>query len=213
MKVLSGQPCAFNSKLSTFNYHAMDKIRAFIAVRLPAEVRRRLMLIETRLVESRADVKWVAEENFHITLKFLGPVEEERIGAVCESVECAITGVKPFELTFAGVGAFPRPSSPRVVWVGTPSGADEMRSLAGRIDDAMEGLGFPKEDRPFSGHVTLGRVRNPHGTEKLRDCIESMRDEQAGMVRVDGVSVMKSELFRAGPVYSSIADLGFRAAE
>ena len=188
----------------------MDRIRTFIAVRLPAEVRRRLMSIEERLMESRADVKWVPEENFHITLKFLGPVEHERIAAVCEAVECAVTGVRPFEMTFAGVGAFPRPSSPRVVWVGTTSGADEMKSLAGRIENAMEVLGFPKEDRPFSGHVTLGRVRSPRATEKLRDCIESLRDERAGKVQVDGVSVMKSELFRSGSEYSSIADLGFQ---
>ncbi len=184
-------------------------VRTFIAVRLPAEVRRRLMLIETRLMQCGADVKWVPEENFHITLKFLGPVEQDRIAPVCEAVECAVAGVKAFDLTFGGVGAFPRPSSPRVVWVGTPSGADEMKSLAGRIEDAMEVLGFSKEDRPFSGHVTLGRVRNPRGTEKLRDCIESMRDEQAGSAQIDGVSVMKSELLRSGPEYSAIADLGF----
>jgi 2'-5' RNA ligase len=88
-----------------------------------------------------------------------------------------------------------------------------MKSLAGRIETAMEVLGFPKEDRPFSGHVTLGRVRSPRATEKLRDCIERLRDEQAGSAQVDGVSVMKSELFRSGPEYSSIADLGFQIAE
>ncbi len=189
----------------------MEKIRTFIAVRLPAEVRRRLMQIEKRLMQSGADVKWAPEENFHITLKFLGDVEQARIPAVEEAVRRAVSGLDAFDLTLAGVGAFGRPL--RVVWVGITSGSGELKSLAGRVEDALAEVGFPKEDRPFSAHVTLGRVRSPRGVERLRECIESLKNEPAGDVHVAGVTVMKSELRREGSTYTPIADLGFRVSD
>lgn len=189
----------------------MDKIRTFVAVRLPAEIRRRLMLVEKRLMQSGADVKWVPEENFHITLKFLGDVEQNRLSAVKDAVGRAVEGASAFDLSLAGVGAFGRPL--RVVWVGIASGKDELKSLAKRVEDELAGIGFPAEDRPFSAHITLGRVRSPRGIEKLSACIESLNDEPVGDVHVDGASVMKSELRREGPAYTPIADLGFRISD
>lgn len=189
----------------------MVKARIFIAVRLPAEIRRRLMQIEKRLMESGADVKWVPEENFHVTLKFLGDVEQDRMAAVTEAVQCAVSGIEPFELSLAGVGAFGRPL--RVVWVGITSGGDELKSLANRVEDALAAIGFPREERPFSAHMTLGRVRSPRGLARLEQCIESLKSESVGALRVDGASVMKSELRREGPTYTAIADLGFRIAD
>ncbi|MBP6964421.1 MAG: RNA 2',3'-cyclic phosphodiesterase [Armatimonadetes bacterium] len=185
----------------------MEKIRTFIAVKLPGEVRRRLAEIEKRLMESGADVKWVPEENFHITLKFLGGVEQAKMSGVREAVERAASGVRPFDLGFAGVGSFGRPT--RVVWVGIESGRDELRSLAALVDGELAGVGFPREDRPFGAHVTLGRVRSPRGAESLRERIEELKNERAGSAPVDGVSVMRSELRPGGPVYTALADVRF----
>ncbi len=186
----------------------MDTIRAFIAVRLPAEVKRRLTQIEKRLMQSGADVKWVPEENFHITLKFLGDVDANRMPAVRDAVERAVRGAEAFDLALAGVGTFGRP--PRVVWVGIAAGRDELKSLARRVENELAEAGFPREDRPFSAHITLGRVRSPRGVEELRAGIESLKDEVVGTARAEGAAVMKSELRREGSVYTAIADLRFQ---
>ena len=188
----------------------MDKLRLFVAIEIPAEVRRQLAEIEKQLLASGADVKWVPETNFHITLKFLGNVDADRVDPVSKAVESAVKDAAPFETSFAGVGAFPNLRRPNVVWVGMTSGGAEMQSLAERVDKALEKLGFAREERPFSAHVTVGRSRTGRNAEKLTELIETLRDAEAGSFRVESVAVMKSELRPAGPVYTQIADLGFR---
>ncbi len=184
----------------------MENLRLFIAVEIPAEVRKRLGEIEKELVASGADVKWVPEGNFHATLKFLGGVSSARVDAVTSAIEGAVQGVPGFEVCLAGVGAFPNLRRPNVVWVGMKSGADQMKVLAERVERAMEPLGFAPEKRPFSPHITLGRARTPKNAERLKELIERLRDEEAGAFRVEGVALMKSDLRPTGPVYTRIAD-------
>lgn len=186
----------------------MDKIRTFIAVRLPAAARRRLAEVEEALKESGADVKWVSEENLHITLKFLGYVENERMAAVCDAVKSAVDGLRPFDMSLSGVGAFPKPARPSVVWVGVRSGSEELKALAKQVEVAMERIGFAPEPRKFSAHVTVGRVKSAAGSHKLREAIERLRDEPVDSARVSGVAVMKSELYRTGPVYTVLKEFG-----
>lgn len=190
----------------------IDKIRSFIAVPIPGEARRRLAEIGNRLAESRADVKWVVEDNFHITLKFLGYVgaDSGRLEAVGRAVESAIEGAAPFDAVLSGVGAFPKPARPSVVWVGITAGAEELKALAERVECALERIGFARESRPFSAHITLGRVKSPKNLDKLRDVMETLREEHAGSFRVESVAVMRSDLRPTGPVYTRIGDCGFR---
>jgi RNA 2',3'-cyclic 3'-phosphodiesterase len=208
--------CEFAESVSPVSHQlleiAMESIRTFIAVPLPTDIRRRLAEVTTRLMQSGADVKWVPEGNFHITLKFLGNVERTRVSAVCGAVEKAVDGVRAFDLYLSGVGAFPKPSRPSVVWVGITSGGDELKALAKCAEEALEDIGFPREAREFSAHITLGRVKYPGGDGTLREAIENLRNETVGRVHVDTVVVMKSELRRTGPVYTPIADFGLRVA-
>jgi len=189
----------------------MDKIRTFIAIELPGEVRRRLAEIEKELLASGADVKWVPETNFHITLKFLGGVDADRVDALTKAVESATEGVSTFDAAFAGVGAFPNVRRPNVVWVGIVSGGEEMKALAARVDSALEKLGFAREERPFSAHVTIGRSRTGRNADKLRELIEKLVEAEAGSYRVEAVSVMESELRPTGPIYSRIAELRLKS--
>ncbi|MDI6829393.1 MAG: RNA 2',3'-cyclic phosphodiesterase [Armatimonadota bacterium] len=182
----------------------MEKIRTFIAVLLPSEVRSRLAEVEKRLIAAGADVKWVPEENFHITLKFLGGLEESKLNAVANAVSEALESTSKFEILLEGAGAFPRSSSPRVIWVGVKSGEDRLRDIAGRIETSLEKLGFQREGRPFSGHVTLGRVRTPRGLPRLREAIDELKDEFIGTVMIDSVAVMKSDLHPTGPTYTAL---------
>ena len=191
----------------------MDKIRTFIAVKIPADVRQRLAEVEAVLAASGADVKWVPEGNFHVTLKFLGYVEPDRMDAVKKAVESAVEGIGAFGVTLFGVGAFPKPGRPSVVWVGIGAGADELKALAERVESALERVGFAREERPFSPHITIGRVKTPRSLDKLRDAIEGLREEYVGAFEVESTAVMKSDLRPTGPIYSEIADFGFWIAD
>ena len=191
----------------------MDKVRTFIAALIPAEVRRRLAEVEEKLRASGADVKWVPEENFHITLKFLGYVEPERLEAVVRAAESAIKGLSPFDVSLSGVGAFPKPSRPSVVWIGITEGGEELKALAERIEAAMERIGFGCEQRPFSPHITAGRVKSPGKLDRLREIIERLREEHVGSFRAESVAVMRSDLRPTGPIYTEIANCKLQIAD
>jgi 2'-5' RNA ligase len=187
----------------------MDKIRTFIAVELPAVTRRRLAEVEKKLMASGADVKWVPEQNFHVTLKFLGYVEPHRVDPVMAATKAAIADVRPFDVTLFGAGAFPKPARPSVIWVGVTQGAEELKDLAERVESAMESVGFAREARAFSSHITVGRVRAPKNLDRLKELIEELREEPVDTFRVGGVAVMKSDLRPTGPIYTPLAEIEF----
>ena len=191
----------------------MDKVRTFVAIPIPAEIRRRLVEVEQDLMPAKAGVKWVPEDNFHVTLKFLGYVEPERLEAVARGVEAAVRGIGPFEVELAEVGAFPKITRPSVVWVGVTRGGQEMISLADRIDREMAKIGFERENRPFSPHITVGRVKSPknrgwppENLSGLRELIERHQNREVGSFGVEQVNIMRSELRITGPIYSVISD-------
>jgi len=191
----------------------METIRTFIAIQMPAEIRRKLAGIGEELKKSGADAKWVPEENFHITLKFLGNVTAERVTAVSEVVRSVVERTEAFDLVLSGVGAFPRLSRPSVVWVGISDGSDRIASLAEKIDIELGRLGFECENRPFSGHVTVARIRTPKNLERLKGMIENLQGQHIGAFGVESIAIMKSELRRTGPIYTAINEYGLRIVE
>ncbi len=132
-------------------------MRLFIAINLPQEERARLDREVRALRAARLPVRWVAADALHLTLKFLGEVPDGQVAEV-ETVSTAVAArFAPFRLELGGLGAFPNLRNPRVVWVGVQA-PPELARLAGALEDAMAGLGFPRETRPFSPHLTLGRA-------------------------------------------------------
>lgn len=184
----------------------MEKIRTFVAVQLPQEIHRRLAKIVGVLSGSGADVKWVAEDNFHVTMKFLGPVEQDHIPEVLRAIGSSLSGLAPFDLQLTDLGAFPRITHPSVIWAGISTGSKDLKTIAARLEAAMEPLGFKRESREFSAHVTLGRVRSMRGSEQLRASMERLRNEEIGHFTVQRIAVMKSDLKPSGPVYTPIAE-------
>ena len=138
-------------------------VRAFVAILLPDTVRAALGVEIERLRAFGRNVSWVAPDNLHVTLKFLGNVEPARLDDAVSALTVAAAVVAPFELAIVGLGAFPSPTRPRVLWAGLADGAGAAAKLARSVDSALAGHGFPPEDRPFAGHITLGRVREPRG--------------------------------------------------
>jgi len=152
-----------------------------------------------------AGVTWVAPENLHVTLKFLGGVEQPRLELVQAALARAVHGAAPFDLSVVGLGAFPSATRARVVWAGVVAGRGELTGLAASVEHELAPVGFPPEDRPFSPHVTLGRVREPRRNTELAAAFDREHAERFGVVRVDRLSLMRSDLSPRGARYSELS--------
>ncbi|MCL5103722.1 MAG: RNA 2',3'-cyclic phosphodiesterase [Armatimonadetes bacterium] len=184
----------------------MKVIRTFVAVLIDEGIRRRIAEVQEQLKKFAVGVKWVAPENLHITLKFLGDVREDELPRVHAAVGDAVKGMPRFEMSFGGLGAFPNLARARVVWVGIEDGREELRELAARVDENLAKLGFEKEDRPFRAHVTIGRVKDGGSVSGLALGIEEIDARELGSQQVLSVAVMESELSGKGPVYSPLSE-------
>lgn len=190
-----------------------ENIRTFIAVLISNDLKRKIAVVQEDFKKVAPEVKWVEEDNFHITVKFLGDVNSDRLKDVTLAVSQSVADLTPFEAEIGGFGAFPNARRPRVVWAGIETGQDELKALAERVENALETLGFPKEDRPFSAHVTIGRVRDERRVGGLTRALEDAETGRQGSIRVESVAIMKSELRRNGPIYSALAEVPLTGTE
>lgn len=185
----------------------MSSLRLFIAIPLPEAVQREFAVIQERLrrsLRSQADVKWVEPEHIHLTLKFLGHVEEDAVTPLEQTLDRLASEGGPFTLHCAGVGAFPSARSPRVIWVGVDQGGEEAARLAARVDEALEPLGFAPEERAFTPHLTLGRVRSSSRLTSLVKLLEAESFSSGMPFAADRVVLFQSTLTPQGPVYTAL---------
>ncbi len=186
----------------------MEEIRAFIAIELPPEIKVELASIIERLKAGHErSVKWVNAEGIHLTLKFLGNVSRDRVLDINSSIESVCGILSPFSLTLKGLGAFPNLKSPRVAWIGIGGDVGKVVELQKMIDRAMSSLGFIPEKRPFSPHLTLGRVRDRATRDEkamICDSISSSRQVSRQQFSVRSVSLMQSTLTRSGAIYTQL---------
>jgi len=180
-------------------------VRGFIAVDVgePALLGA-LEGVQRGLMATGADIKCVERENIHITLRFLGDVGEGRLDGLKSLVEGL--ELRPFPVEFRGVGVFPSLRRPRVVWAGLAAGAVGLAEVFRRLEDGVVGLGFRREGRGFSPHVTLGRVRSGRNREALIEEILGRSEEPLGEMAVERVRLKKSVLTPRGPIYSTLAE-------
>lgn len=172
-------------------------LRCFVAIELPDELRETIGELTRGLRASCGNVKWVPPKNLHLTLKFLGDTEESLIPEIREKLHEAASSHQPFSIAFRGAGAFPDLRRPRVVWAGAED-SHALVSLQRDVEKALSSLGFAPEGRPYSPHLTLGRVKSPGHTALLKREIEALKDTGFGLVEVAGISLMKSELKPSG---------------
>ena len=144
-------------------------------------------------------------DNYHLTLKFLGEVEDQRTAEMSAALAAATRGFQAFDIALAGLGAFPTPTRPRVLWAGVTGGGPRLTELAGAVDDALAAIGFPPEPRAFSAHITLARVREPRRDAGLADALARAASLELGSSRVDRIVLMRSQPSPAGARYSEVS--------
>ncbi len=184
----------------------MSRMRTFIAVPLNDAVRKKTVVLQQQLAQLGPKVKWVEPENLHVTMLFLGEVDAREVLDVCKVVENAAGKLPPLAMTVAGVGGFPNLRRPRTLWVGIEDGAQELIRLHDDIEVELLRLGcYRREDRSFTPHITLGRVRGDELTPELQAALTNNVNWVAGGVSVTDVHVMSSELTAGGPVYTVLS--------
>jgi RNA 2',3'-cyclic 3'-phosphodiesterase len=186
-------------------------IRTFIAIELSQELKSELAALQAKLKSPACTfIKWVAPDCIHITLKFLGNIPLQKVGAITAAIEQSSLGTAPFSLGLTELGAFPNLQKPGVLWVGIGDGLDKLATLQQRIDNNLLPLGFARENRPFSPHITLARLRESATLPEKRtfgERISSSACITLPQSQVDHISFMKSRLMPAGPVYSHLAEI------
>ncbi len=183
----------------------MRKLRTFIAVETPPDVVGRAAQLAKRFAPVGADVKWVAAENLHWTVKFLGDINPRDLAEVCQAIAAAARTVPPFQMTVAGAGAFPNIDRPRTLWLAAGEGGDGLVRLAEAIETETTKIGFRREGRRYEPHLTIGRVRSggPEQAE-LGRLLQEHADFAGGTMEVDEVVLFSSELRPEGPVYEAL---------
>ena len=186
----------------------MEQIRAFIAIELPQALKSEITHLQEQIkAKSRVPVRWVNPDNIHLTLKFLGDINVDIVDDIIRAIGEAARGSNPIHLGVKGLGVFPNPKRVQIIWVGLTGGLDKLTNLQQRIDNAVAGLGFPREKRPFSPHLTIARLRD-RATPAERQSMGQLIGETGFTSQLDfnagSVNLMKSQLTREGPIYSRL---------
>lgn len=186
-------------------------IRSFIAIELPAEVSATLEEIQKMLKSPQHNfVKWVPPANIHITLKFLGNISSEKIAGITNAMEQTSQTISPFQLELGEIGAFPNLKQPRVLWIGVKGETDKLQAMQANLEENLARLGFTRESRSFTPHLTLARLREGISSAERR----SFGDSIAGKsIKVEcqfaatKISLMKSQLLPSGAVYTRLTEV------
>ena len=172
-------------------------LRCFIAIEIPEPIKKEIGDIIDILKKYDVDIKWVIPDNLHLTLKFLGNTPDILITKISESLSIIISSYKPFYIKIYSTGVFPNRKYPRVIWVGIEE-SDILKKLKSDIEQSMVLFGFQKEDKEFTAHLTLGRVRSQKGVLRVVNELDIFKDKDFGTIPVDSVKLMKSELKPGG---------------
>ncbi len=190
-------------------------MRVFIAIDIDEEIRKGIADLQAELQNKldikKSDVKWVNPKNIHLTLKFLGGIKDKDIVDVCNITRETTGRHKRFELDIETVGYFGGKSA-RVLWVGTGKGSENLLELQKDLEQQLDSAGWPAEQRQFSGHLTLCRIRNPKAGVKLAQITENYRDFKLGSISADSVTVYQSRLAPSGPVYTAMGNYKFKGS-
>lgn len=185
-------------------------MRAFIAIPLPEEAKQRLFEIQETLKAAQADVKWVNPNDIHITLKFMGDLNEKKLALIKEITASVANDHPAFQARIACLGTFPHRESPQVIWMGIDQGDEQIKLLNADLEARIaQCAGIPKEKRSFTSHITIGRVRSGNNREKLSELLKQLEGNPRGGdgdLLIDRIVLCKSTLTPHGPLYEILQE-------
>jgi 2'-5' RNA ligase len=193
----------------------MGLLRLFIAVEIPHEIRQAIYDKATVVLQRTVGplVRFVPPGNMHLTLKFLGDVSPSSVDMLTQMLRAEADSVHSFDMRISGLGSFPSLRRARVIYIGIQAPAG-LEALHRGVESASRRLGYESEERPFSPHLTLGRVRQDVSTsdgQKIRQALEGLRIDSLGTARVDSVHLFKSDLKPSGSVYTKLFSAPLRS--
>lgn len=196
---------------SQLNLQSSNSTRTFICIEVPNSIKERIARLQQILKQHDAKISWVKSSNVHLTLRFLGDVATLRIPSVGAAIERAAIRSVPVGIEVGTTGCFPSAKRPRVFWVGMPAIPEALVSLHAFIEEELFREGFPREDRRFSPHLTIGRVRSPQNASRVAEDLIATGFEREGFQATE-VIVMRSEMNPGGSVYTPLFQVALRQA-
>jgi 2'-5' RNA ligase len=187
-------------------------MRAFIALRLPENILSSINKIQEDLKRYRLPVRWVRPGHIHLTLKFFGDISESDIKNIEIAIDACAGNCPSVTLSAKGIGVFPSVSRPRVIWAGLSGQVSTLSTLQEALEKMLEKSGFKKEERPFKGHLTIGRFKERVNSEKLIEAMRTHKDFNSDVFEAGEIILFKSDLLPAGPVYTELLKVPFTAS-
>ncbi len=191
----------------------MASIRTFIAITVPPSIQGTVEKIQERFKEIRSPIRWVKPSHLHLTLKFLGNVDEEQIEDIKECLANAGQEINTFLLKSTEIGIFPNINYPRVVWLGFSDPTRLLHKLEENIENQLQKIGFQPEDRKFTPHLTIGRIKSLKGKTDIIRMIHNEKNISYDNIHVTGIKLIKSNLKPSGPEYSVLYSLELKKAD
>jgi len=182
----------------------MALFRGFIAI--DPDVSSKIVELGNKIKKTGAQVKLVEPKNMHLTLKFLGDTDEKLINEIEKIIKESTKDTKPFKIKLEGTGVFPNQNYIKIIWIGIKNG-EQIIPIAEKIDEEISKLGFKKENRKFSPHLTIGRVKSAKNKDKLIQIIEEYNEILFSEFEVKSIKLIKSELTPKGPIYTTLKEI------
>lgn len=180
--------------------------RSFIAMAIPEGIKNQLAGLQSKLKRADADVKWTRPEAIHITLRFLGYLTDDSISKVKDALAQVGREFSPFTVEIKGSGTFPERGRPRVIWAGMSQGEKELQAIFSRLEQELIEKGLGEADKPFKGHLTLGRVKTGKNINKLVEYLDKEGGKSFGAFEVKSVCLFKSQLRPEGAIYTVLKE-------
>jgi 2'-5' RNA ligase len=184
-------------------------LRTFIAIDLDHKIRERIASLQAKLKARGPKISWVKPERMHLSIKFLGEIEETQVEPIKKSLDTVAGQCRPFDITFAGLGVFPPHGRASVLWLGIQDASSGLNACWKTCEDALAAVGLPREDRPFSAHLTLARNKNPRLSSEVRRLLNDPPPFEPQTQRVKGLTFYRSTLTSEGPIHEVLAHCPF----
>ena len=184
-------------------------IRTFLAIDLPEEIKVQIENVQTRLKATVKGIKWTRPEGIHLTLKFFGNISENEIADIFRVVDKNTVDIRPLSLKVLTLGTFPNLKRPRVLWLGIGGSVEKLFDLQKEIEKDLESIGFQRENRAFSAHLTLGRIKSPKNVSGLSEIMTNEKHYDAGSFCAGGLTLLQSDLTPQGAIYTKLAYFPF----